>query len=138
MWQFFTDHRQSFVEECNNFWLKVESDTETTYAHIRKGTHVHFRQGTHAPKPDESSGGSQPPTEQANSERPKRVAKWAYRYLDGAYKLELHVAHRKLLEALIRSCLKFPLEPEPLTLIVCFDEARNICTSSSVDRSDHE
>ena len=116
MWQFFADHTKPFVQARLKFWHKVETETVTFYALIRQGKH-----------------GSQSPREQESSERPKRVANWAQNYLDTTYRSDLCEAHQKLCASFVRVCPELPLEPA--TLIVCFDEARHLCTSSAIGPS---
>ena len=125
MWQFFSDHGDTVSAARSKFWLKVRKDTDDTFINIRSGKHtVH---------PYQSTGRSQPSLEIAASEPEELKGNWAYIYLDGRYKRELRVAHTKLHESFVRFWPKFPLNNQPgeLTLILCFDEARHLCTSSA-------
>ena len=105
MWQFFSDHDDAIERKRNEFWDTVQRATQQKFQTLRE--------------PDESERYIE--------------KKWASFYLISDYKNELDQAHQQLYKSFSEFCPKLPppITPETLTLVICFDEARYLCTSSA-------
>ena len=106
MWQFFSDHDDAIAGKRDEFWSTVQGAAEAKFQAIR----------------------------QRHTSKTGVEGKWAYLYLMTTYTAELHEAHQQLLKSFKEMCpqLPPPITTETFTLIICFDDARHLCTSSAL------
>jgi hypothetical protein len=113
MWTFFADHDQTIVNARNRFFARVLNSAETKFQSLRS-----------------------PEAKDENIWRLGDIVsvqkKWASDYLTIYYPEELRHKYQKLLKSLLEFCPKLPtpITDSELTLIICFDEAHHLCTSS--------
>ena len=133
MWQFFTDHNKPIADERRAFWARVVREAGEKFQRLR-------RTATKSRKLDSSeSETSAGEASESKSKRPRPddattvQRTWASNYLSTEYKKELDEAHQQLRQSFNKLCPKLPppITPATLTLIICFDEARHLCTSSA-------
>jgi hypothetical protein len=130
MWKFFADHDQTIVDARNRFFARVLNSAKTKFQKLRTESD--------SSRPDTSDGITSEIAKELKSKRPRSEEltsvqkKWASNYLTINYPEELRKIYQKLLKSLLEFCPKLPppITSDELTLIICFDEARHLCTSS--------
>ena len=142
MWKFFADHDQTIEAARNEFFVRVLNSADTKFQSLRRAAAK--TRNISASESDTSESDST--SDKTMSERAKeRISKrprleditsvqkkWASNYLTGDYPEELRDIYQQLLKSLLEFCPKLPppITGGELTLIICFDEARHLCTSS--------
>jgi hypothetical protein len=135
MWKFFADHDQTIVDARNRFFARVLNSAETKFKKLRTESDTSKPDTS---EPDTSDGTTSERAQELKSKRPRSEdvtsvqKKWASNYLTIYYPEELRKEYQKLLKSLLEFCPKLPppITGDELTLIICFDEARHLCTSS--------
>jgi hypothetical protein len=106
MWDFFADYREPYVSARGQFWDTVKTQTHDKFFKLRAEA-----------AGSESAGASE----------------WASDYLTNAYEYDLEKTNVALRGSLQKLCKDIDrTECDELPIVICFDEARNLCTTSAV------
>ena len=142
MWKFFADHDPTIEDARNQFFARVLNSAKTKFRSLRRKIRNISASGSDTSESAESDISDKTTSERAKERMSKRPRSeditsgqktWASNYLTGDYPEELGDVYQQLLKSLLEFCPKLPppIIRNELTLIICFDESRLLCTSSA-------
>ena len=133
MWQFFTDHDKPIADERRAFWARVLREAGAKFQTIRQAATKSWKLDSSESETSDREA-SEPKSKRPRPDDVTTVQRrWASDYLIIEYEQELREAHQQLRQSFNEFCPKLPppITPATLTLIICFDGARHLCTSSA-------